>query len=117
MASRIFLGAKTVETHVGNIFAKLDIAMAPDDNRRVSAVLAHLLDHHLHRLFGGADGWQPGSRVAVRSRREAGESASPEGCSPTRRTDGRAGPLRSTQPVPSGLPGARRLPRTIARRE
>jgi len=31
-----------VENHVGNIFAKLDLAPAPEDHRRVLAVLTYL---------------------------------------------------------------------------
>jgi len=38
----LFLGAKTVETYVSNIFSKLDIAPAADDHRRVLAVLTYL---------------------------------------------------------------------------
>jgi DNA-binding NarL/FixJ family response regulator len=36
------LSAKTVETHVGNIFTKLDLFPGEDDNRRVLAVLTWL---------------------------------------------------------------------------
>ena len=36
------LTKKTVETHVGNIMARLDLPPAPDDHRRVLAVLAYL---------------------------------------------------------------------------
>jgi DNA-binding NarL/FixJ family response regulator len=38
----LFLSPKTVESHVHNIFAKLDITAAPDDHRRVLAVLRYL---------------------------------------------------------------------------
>jgi DNA-binding NarL/FixJ family response regulator len=36
------LSEKTVEAHVRGIFTKLDLQPAPDDNRRVLAVLAFL---------------------------------------------------------------------------
>jgi DNA-binding NarL/FixJ family response regulator len=39
---KLFLSPKTVESHVHAIFAKLDLAPAPDDHRRVLAVLAFL---------------------------------------------------------------------------
>lgn len=38
------IGLKTVEAHVNTIFSKLGLEQAPDDNRRVLAVLAHLRD-------------------------------------------------------------------------
>ncbi len=38
----LFLSSKTVETHVGVIFTKLDIPPTDDVNRRVRAVVAHL---------------------------------------------------------------------------
>jgi DNA-binding NarL/FixJ family response regulator len=39
---RLFLSPKTIETHVNNIFLKLRLAQAPDDHRRVLAVLTFL---------------------------------------------------------------------------
>jgi DNA-binding NarL/FixJ family response regulator len=42
ICSRLFLSPKTVETHVHAIFGKLRLAPAPDDHRRVLAVLAFL---------------------------------------------------------------------------
>ena len=42
ICQKLFLSPKTVESHVHNIFGKLDIAAAADDNRRVLAVLAYL---------------------------------------------------------------------------
>jgi DNA-binding NarL/FixJ family response regulator len=42
IADQLVLTAKTVETHIGRILAKLDLPPVADDNRRVLAVLAHL---------------------------------------------------------------------------
>ena len=38
----LWLSPKTVETHIRGAFAKLGISDAPEDNRRVLAVLAYL---------------------------------------------------------------------------
>jgi DNA-binding NarL/FixJ family response regulator len=42
ICDRLFLSPKTVEAHIANIFSKLELEPAPDDHRRVLAVLAHL---------------------------------------------------------------------------
>jgi DNA-binding NarL/FixJ family response regulator len=42
ICDRLFLSPKTVETHVNSIFTKLRLTPAPDDHRRVLAVLAFL---------------------------------------------------------------------------
>jgi len=42
ISGKLFLSKKTVEAHVRSIFVKLDLAMSPDDDRRVLAVLTML---------------------------------------------------------------------------
>ena len=42
IAQRLFVSEKAVSKHAAGIFAKLDLALSDDDNRRVLAVLAYL---------------------------------------------------------------------------
>ena len=42
ICEKLFVSPKTVETHVNSIFGKLDLMPAPDEHRRVLAVLAFL---------------------------------------------------------------------------
>ena len=42
IAIRLYVTEKAVDKHINNIFTKLDLPQAPDDNRRVLAVLAWL---------------------------------------------------------------------------
>jgi DNA-binding NarL/FixJ family response regulator len=42
IAQRLFISEKAVGKHTTSIFAKLDLPLSDDDNRRVRAVLAYL---------------------------------------------------------------------------
>lgn len=42
IASQLYMSAKTVETHVSNIFTKLGLLPSPEDHRRVLAVLTYM---------------------------------------------------------------------------
>jgi DNA-binding NarL/FixJ family response regulator len=42
IADRLLVTEKALGKHINNIFTKLDLPPAPDDNRRVLAVLAWL---------------------------------------------------------------------------
>jgi serine/threonine-protein kinase len=42
ICDRLFVAPKTVEAHIASIYSKLELLPAPDDHRRVLAVLAHL---------------------------------------------------------------------------
>jgi DNA-binding NarL/FixJ family response regulator len=42
ICDRLFVTPKTVEAHIANIFSKLELLPAPDDHRRVLAVLTYL---------------------------------------------------------------------------
>lgn len=42
IGARLFLSRKTVESHVRNIFIRLQLIEQPEDHRRVLAVLSYL---------------------------------------------------------------------------
>jgi DNA-binding NarL/FixJ family response regulator len=42
IGERLYLGLRTIETHISTIFTKLGLAVLPDEHRRVRAVLAYL---------------------------------------------------------------------------
>jgi DNA-binding NarL/FixJ family response regulator len=47
IAERLSVMERTIESHIARIFAKLGLSPAPDENRRVLAVLAYLRDAEL----------------------------------------------------------------------
>ena len=42
IAARMTVTEKAVAKHINNVFSKLDLPLAPDDHRRVLAVLSYL---------------------------------------------------------------------------
>ena len=63
IAARLTVTEKAVAKHINNVFAKLDLPLAPDDHRRVLAVLSYL---DLRRRGGQSS---PGLRTAMPSSR------------------------------------------------
>lgn len=53
IGEQLRLSGKTVENHISNVFAKLDLISDADEHRRIRAVLLYL-DHH-HRRRSGAE--------------------------------------------------------------
>ena len=62
ICDRLAIGLKTVEAHVNTIFSKLGLEPAPDDNRRVLAVLAFLRRAAEPEPRRSNAGQSPGSR-------------------------------------------------------
>ncbi|MGY2874050.1 DNA-binding CsgD family transcriptional regulator [Marmoricola sp. URHA0025 HA25] len=83
VAETLVVSARTVESHITRIYCKLGIHDAPDDHRRVLAVLAALRDDHAFRAHclevpssttSPEEAWLPSatSRVTVSSGKSCG---------------------------------------------
>ena len=65
IAAMLHVNDKTVESHISSIFTKLTLLPAPDDHRRVLAVLTWVQQPDSRRLEANPD---PRSRVGTDAR-------------------------------------------------